>query len=82
MQSTGKCLKSNKVFTAQCLALKIKVKRQDTMIRFAKQISVTRTSNLPSKDPVRRWSRDLLKSSRFLINYLDFLYDNHTKCKL
>jgi hypothetical protein len=37
---------------------------------------------LGSKDPGRRWSRDLLKSSRFLINYLGFLYDNHTKCKL
>ena len=35
MQSTGKCLKSNKVFTTQCLALN-KVKRQD--IRFTKQI--------------------------------------------
>ena len=34
------------------------------------------------KDPGRRWSRDLLKSSRFLINYLGFLYDNHTKSKL
>ena len=45
MQSTGKCLKSNKVFTTQCLALN-KVKRQD--IRFTKQISVTRISNLPS----------------------------------
>jgi hypothetical protein len=37
---------------------------------------------LGSKDPGRRWSRDLLKSSRFLINYLGFLYDNHTKCRL
>jgi hypothetical protein len=36
---------------------------------------------LGSKDPGRRWSRDLLKSSRFLINYLGFLYDNHTKYK-
>jgi hypothetical protein len=34
------------------------------------------------KDRGRRWSRDLLKSSRFLINYLGFLHDNHTKCKL
>jgi hypothetical protein len=34
------------------------------------------------KDPGRHWSRDLLKSSRFLINYLGFLYDNHTKSKL
>ena len=34
------------VFTTQCLALN-KVKRQD--IRFTKQISVTRISNLPSK---------------------------------
>jgi hypothetical protein len=44
-----------------------------------------RTQGLSSwdrKDPGRRWSRDLLKSSRFLINYLGFLYDNHTKCKL
>jgi hypothetical protein len=40
---SGKC---NKVFTTQCLALN-KVKRQD--IRFTKQISVTRISNLPSK---------------------------------
>ena len=46
MQYTGKCLKSNKVFTTQCLALN-KVKRQD--IRFTKQISVTRIPNLPSK---------------------------------
>jgi hypothetical protein len=46
MQSTGKCLISNKVFTTQCLALN-KVKRQD--IRLTKQISVTRISNLPSK---------------------------------
>jgi hypothetical protein len=38
MQSTGKRLKSNKVFTTQCLALN-NVKRQD--IRFTKQISVT-----------------------------------------
>jgi hypothetical protein len=37
---------------------------------------------LRSKDPGRRWSRDLLKSSRFQKNYLGFLYDNHTKCKL
>jgi hypothetical protein len=34
------------------------------------------------KDPGRRWSRDLLKSSRFLINYLGFLHDNHTQSKL
>jgi hypothetical protein len=31
------------------------------------------------KDPGRRWSRDLLKFSRFLINYLGFLCDNHQK---
>jgi hypothetical protein len=37
---------------------------------------------LGSKDPGRRWSRDLLKSSRFLINYLGFLYDYHTNYKL
>jgi hypothetical protein len=33
---------------------------------------------LGSKEPCRHWSRDPLKSSRFLINYLGFLYDNHT----
>ena len=32
--------------------------------------------------PCRRWSGDLPKSRRFLINYLGFLHDNYTKCKL
>ena len=34
------------------------------------------------KYPGRCRSRDLLKSSRFLINYLGFLYDNSKKSKL
>jgi hypothetical protein len=35
---------------------------------------VPRVFPLGKKDPGGRWSRDLLKSSRFLINYLGFLY--------
>jgi hypothetical protein len=34
MQSTGKCLKSNKVFTTQCLALKIKDRTKDSQSKF------------------------------------------------
>jgi hypothetical protein len=43
-----------------------------------------RTQGLSScgEDPGRRWSRDLQISSRFLINYLGFLYYNHTESKL
>jgi hypothetical protein len=59
-------------------------KNVDSKLRTIDKISwllcnlVPRAFPLVKKDPGRRWSRDLLKSSSFLINYLGFLYDNHT----
>ena len=43
-----------------------------------------RTQDLSSfgEKTLGAWSHDLLKSNRFLIKYLGFLYDNHTKSKL